>query len=115
MVGNAMDYLNDENQRKELLFEDVRSVVSLAIMLTRPPYGRCDPSLGIKCFHPLTNEGFPDEDYLVLAKCGFEECEIWVYKGEVNVQATFDRFCLFGVTSSQLDELKVVYEDALHR
>jgi hypothetical protein len=108
-----MDCLNDENQHQELSMEDVLAVASLAVVLTQQPYCRSDTSSGIKCFHPLTNVGRPDEDYLVLAKCGFEDCEIWVYKGEVNVQATFERFHLFGVTPMRLAQLKAVYQEIL--
>jgi hypothetical protein len=108
-----MDRPNDENQNQELSMEDVLAVASLAVVLTQQPYCRSDMSSGIKCFHPLTNVGCPDEDYLVLAKCGFEECEIWVYRGEVDVQATFERFRLFGVTTIRLAQLKAIYQEIL--
>jgi hypothetical protein len=108
-----MDRINDRTPAHELSVEYLLGVVSIAMSIADRPCVRSASDAIITCSHPLTNEGCPDEDYLVLSVSGFEECEIWLFKGQVNLEATFDRFCLFGVTSTRLLQLQEVLQEAV--
>lgn len=108
-----MDCIDDMDPAHELSVEYLLGVVSIAVSIADRPCVRSVSDAVITCSHPLTNEGGVDEDYLVLSVSGFAECEIWVFKGQVNLEATFDRFCLFGVTSTRLLQLQEVLQQAV--
>ena len=64
----------------------------------------------LSCTSPMNNEGYPDEDYTVISVSGFEFCDLWVFKGKVNVDATMRNFESFGVTIAQLNDLDSIYK-----
>ena len=64
----------------------------------------------LSCRNPINNEGFLDQDYIIISVSGFENCDLWLFKGVVNVDDAMRDFKLFGVTIYQLDELKVIYK-----
>jgi hypothetical protein len=57
-------------------------------------------------YHPITNEGSPDPDYLVFSIHGSEIPSIWSFQGEVNIENTIKRFNDAKVRDSDLTFLE---------
>jgi hypothetical protein len=96
----------------------IHEVVELALLardLADPSYKVSISDVQIICLHPLTNEGNIDEDYLVVYATGFEQCDVWIYKGEVDLPSTIERFQLTGVKHAAINELKKIYRMEIDR
>lgn len=110
-----MDDLVETTSSSTASFLEVVELVSLAQTLADRPFKQSIGEVEIVCLHPLTNEGTVDEDYLVIYATGFEKCEIWIYKGEVNLISTYERFALLGVKSVSTYNLMEIYKIAVDR
>lgn len=90
-------------------------IEKIACFATLLPFRPFDLNVGdrrISCRHPVTNEGTVDIDYLVVAVEGFEGFEIWVFRGQVDIKSTRQRFELYGVTTEKLNRLTTIYRKA---
>lgn len=92
---------------------EIVELIALAKALSSQPFDLSVEGTYISCSHPMTNDGFPDLDYLVLVAEGFEECDIWIYQGDVNIEATLEKLCLFNVCSTRIAQLKEIYQRAV--
>lgn len=107
---------NVETESSELAsFLEVVELASRAKNLAARSFNLAIADHEIVCLHPLTNEGTVDEDYLVIYATGFEKCEVWVYKAEVNLISTLERFRLFGVSGTSVRKLTEIYQMAIDR
>lgn len=113
--GRAMHGNVETGSGEMASFLEVVELASCAQTLADRSFNLSIANVEIVCLHPLTNEGSVDEDYLVIYATGFEKCEVWVYKGEVNLISTFERFRLFGVKSISVCELTEIYQMAIDK
>ena len=108
-----MDDLVETTSSSTTSFLEVLELVSLAQTLADRPFKKSIGEVEIVCLHPLTNEGTVDEDYLVIYATGFENCEIWIYKGDVNLISTYERFASLGVKGICIYKIMKIYEMAV--
>ena len=64
----------------------------------------------LTCRSPISNDGFVDQDYTIISVSGFELCDLWVFKGSVDIDAAIRDFGLFRVTTAQIDALELIYK-----
>ncbi len=57
-------------------------------------------------YHPITNEGLPDPDYLVFAIEGREIPSIWSFQNEVDIENVIKRFNDAKIRDSELSFLE---------
>jgi hypothetical protein len=93
---------------------EIVELISLAKALSSQPFGLSVEGTYISCSHPMTNDGLCDEDYLVLVAEGFEECDIWIYQGEVDIEATLERLSLFNVSCARIAQLTEIFTRAVN-
>jgi hypothetical protein len=94
---------------------DIMELLCFARTLAVRPFQVSISDVEIFCIHPLTNQGAIDEDYLVIHATGFEQCEVWFYKGEFDLPSTHERFRMFGVKNVDIKELRKIYQRAIVR
>ncbi len=112
-VGPVDGEKPDANLTGPIEFLDIIDMVSVAKLLAKRPFSLSLGQHDISCFHPLTNEGHPDDDYLVLSVNGWETCDIWLFRGEIDVEATIKRLRLFHVSKDSIDKIRGIYSFTL--
>ena len=113
--GRAMHGNVETGSGEMASFLEVVELASRAQSLAARPFNLAIADVEIVCLHPLTNQGSVDEDYLVIYATGFEKCEVWVYKGEVNLISTLEKFRLFGASGTSVCKLTEIYQMAIDR
>ncbi len=112
-IGSVDGEKPDANLTDPTEFLDIMDLASLAKLLAKRPFSLSLGKDDISCFHPLTNEGYPDGDYLVLSVNGRETCDIWLFRGEIDIEATIERLRLFRVSKDSIDKIREIYSFAL--
>lgn len=63
----------------------------------------------LSCRSPIANDGVIDHNYVIVSVSGFESCDLWIFKGSVNLATTLQDFDLSGLQGAQIDELETIY------